>query len=350
MGQMARVLRGRPGRAMSAAAAIVSAALMASTAMTAEAPEVVVTIKPVHSLVAGLMAGVGEPALLITGAASPHSYSMRPSEARALEGADVVVWVGEGLETFLERPLQALAADARVVELAELEGMRLLAYREGGPWERHAHDHDDDQNHGHDHDHDHGHDHGHDDDHDHDDHGRHRGHGIHDMHLWLDPMNAVAMVEGVAAALAEDNPAHADRYRDNAAAVTARLEALHRELEAELADVRQRPYVVFHDAYQYFEARYGLNPVGSITVSPEQTPGAARLTEIRERIAAVDAVCVFSEPQFEPALIAVVTEGTKVRTGVLDPLGADLEAGPDTYVTLMRNLSASLRDCLLPAS
>lgn len=163
-------------------------------------------------------------------------------------------------------------------------------------------------------------------------------------------MNAVVMVDAVTAALAEQDPAHADRYRENAAAVTERLEALHQELDTDLAAVRDRPYVVFHDAYQYFERRYGLNPVGSITVSPEQAPGAARLTEIRERIAAADAVCVFSEPQFEPALIAVVTEGTNVRTGVLDPLGADLEAGSDAYVTLMRNLSASLRDCLLPAS
>ncbi|TVR96822.1 MAG: zinc ABC transporter substrate-binding protein ZnuA [Rhodospirillales bacterium] len=330
--------------------AMVAGALMAVAATAAEPPKVTVTIKPIHSLVAGVMAGAGEPSLLIKGAGSPHAYSLRPSEARELEQADVVFWVGDGLEAFLARPLQTLAANARVVELAEADGLTLLAYREGGPWEPHDHAHDHDHGHGHSHSHDHGHGHDHKHEHDHaHDHGHHH-HGLHDMHIWLDPMNAVAMVRAIAATLAEADPAHADRYRDNAAAVIERLEILHGELEAELADVRDRPYVVFHDAYQYFEQRYGLNPVGSITVSPERAPGAARLAEIRDRIKTAGAVCVFSEPQFEPALVKVVTEGTDARTGVLDPLGADLEPGPDAYVTLMRNLSDSLRDCLLPAS
>ena len=297
---------------------------------------VVASIKPVHSLVAAVMDGVGEPGLIVDGAASGHTFTMRPSNAAALQDASVVFWAGPGMENFLREPLETLAVSARKVALVDAPGLTKLEFREGGPFETHTHDDD----HG-DHDHDHAHD-DHGDDHDHDDHA----HGEYDMHFWLDPENAKVMVAAIAQALGEADPDNAARYRDNAEAYSGRLDELCAEIAAQLAPVAGRPAIVFHDAYQYFENRFGLDVVGSITVSPEVIPGAQRLSEIRERIAASGVACVFAEPQFEPKLISVVTEGTEARAGVLDPLGADLANGPELYIELLRNMSTSFSTCL----
>lgn len=297
----------------------------------AQAPKVFVTVKPVHALVAGVMQGVGEPYLLLKGGESPHSYTLKPSDARALSESALVFWVGESLEVFLEHPLETLGEKARIVELAEAKGIETLEGREGGAWESHeaAHDHDKKR--------------AHDDKHAH-------AHDEIDGHLWLDPHNAGAIVTVAAERLAEIDPANAAAYRANARKVIARIEALDAELTALLAPVKDRPYIVFHDAYQYFEAHYGLKAVGSITLSPERQPSAQRLTEIRKRLADSGAVCVFSEPQFRPALVDVVIEGSKARRGDLDPIGAALPAGPDAYFEVMRGLATSLRGCLMPQS
>ena len=345
-------------------------------AMADDAPVVVTSIKPVHSLVAGVMRGVGEPELLIEGFESPHTYSLRPSEAKALQNADVVFIIDESLEVFLEKPLESLAGDASVVALLEAPGVERIAFREGGPFETHAHDDDDHDDHGHkdehahkdDHD-DHGHkdehahkddhdDHGHkeehadkdDHDHDHGDHAGHDEHGEFDPHAWLDPRNAGAMVRAIADALTEADPAHAERYRGNAGDILARLEILDGELDAELGAVKGRPFVAFHDAYQYIERRYGLKAVGSITVTPDTVPGAQRVSEIRAKLQEVGAGCVFSEPQFSSNLVGVVTEGTSVNGGVLDPVGSGVPAGPDQYFTMMRDMAESFRTCLAPRS
>ena len=347
---------------------------LATAVPAAAAPKVVASIKPVHSLVAGVMQGIGEPTLLIKSGGSPHSYSLRPSEAKALQEADVVFWVGEGIETFLEKPLASLAGGGTVVTLSDAEGIALLAFRDGGAWEAHDHgDHDahaegEHDHEGHDHEaHDHeGHDHdehAHDDhahdDHAHDDHDSHEHeghahegheHGAHDMHVWLDPHNAEAIVRAAVAALQQADAANGARYAENGAAVIARLEAMEADLSAKLAPVKELPYLVFHDAYQYFEAHYGMRAVGSVTVSPERAPGAKRIAELRPKIEDAGAVCVFSEPQFEPALVDTVVEGTAARTGVLDPLGAALSAGPDAYFSLMENLADSLVACLKPTT
>lgn len=319
---------------------------------------VVASIKPVHSLVAAVMDGVGEPALVVSGTGSEHIYSMRPSDAQALENASVVFWVGDGMETFLKGPIETLAGDARVVALEDAPGLIRLDYREGGPFEAHSHDHDDDED---DHAHEDGHDH-HDDDDGEDDHAHGDGHGHHhdddddhahgryDLHFWLDPVNAKALVAEIERTLSEADPANAERYRRNAADYSQRLDALVEEIVEQLAPVRDRPAVVFHDAYQYFEQRFGVNVAGSITVSPEIIPGAQRIAEIKAKISELDAACVFSEPQFEPRLVSVVTEGTDAKTGVLDPLGAELEDGPELYVQLIRSLSTSLSTCLAEAS
>lgn len=310
---------------------------------------VVASIKPVHSLVAAVMEGVAEPALVVRGSGSEHVHALRPSDAAALEKATVVFRVGEGMETFLNGPLKTLAAGARVVALEDAPGLEMLPFREGGPFESHSHDDEDGDDHdGHDHD---GHAHeSRSDDHDHEGHEEEgHAHPDRDLHFWLDPVNARAMVAEIARVLGEADPGNADRYAGNAEAYLARLDALVAETAATVEPVKARPAIVFHDAYQYFEKRFGLNVAGSITVSPEVLPGAQRLAEIRQKVRELGAVCVFSEPQFEPKLVSVVTEGTDARTGVLDPLGAEIADGPDLYVTLIRNLGRSFAACLAQA-
>jgi zinc transport system substrate-binding protein len=282
---------------------------------------VVVSIKPVHSLVAAVMDGVADPVLLLSGAGSPHAYALRPSEAQALQEADVVFWIGEDLEVFLARPLQALARDARLVALHEADGVRLLAGREGGGWQARAHNQPDPA-----------------DEHEH-------GHEGADMHVWLDPRNAQAMVGTIARTLSQIDPQNEERYTANASLLHQRLTQLDVGLRERLTPVQDDPYIVFHDAYQYFEERYNLNAVGSLTIMPESRPGARRLYEIRARIVETRAQCVFSEPQFESALVETLVAGTGARTGVLDPLGATLAAGPDAYFDLMNQLAAALRGC-----
>ncbi|MEO3432988.1 zinc ABC transporter substrate-binding protein [Inquilinus sp. CAU 1745] len=293
----------------------------------AEAPSVAVSIKPLHSLVAGVMGDLGQPDLLVEGAGSPHTYSLRPSDARALADADLVVWTGPALETFLIGPLETLAEDARTLAVADAEGVELLPVRSTGAWEGHHHEHDHEGE-------DHGHDHS----------------AAYDAHLWLDPHNAAAIVESVADALSELDAENAAAYAANADSVLERLDALDADLRARLAPVGDAPFVVFHDAYQYFGAHYGLNAVGSITVSPELPPGAQRLREIQHTIAESGARCVFSEPQFEPDLVDTVVEGTDVRRGQLDPLGVAVEEGPEQYFRLMTDLADNLVACLSDAS
>lgn len=283
------------------------------------APRVVAIVPPVHSLVAEVMEGVAEPTLLVPATASAHTYSLRPSEARALAEADLVFWIGPVYETFLEKPLAALARTGRLVRLADAPGLFLLDSRGGGAWESHAHD-------GHAH--------------------SHHGKDEIDGHLFLDPRNAKAMVAAIARALAAADAGNAARYRANADRLAARLDALDAELAVILAPVRGKPFIVFHDAYQYFEARYGLNAVGSVTVSPERQPGARRLQALRRKIGALGAVCVFAEPQFEPTLLQTVIKGTNARTGTLDYLGVDTPAGPHAYFATMRAIARSLAACL----
>ncbi|MCP8893661.1 zinc ABC transporter substrate-binding protein [Shinella daejeonensis] len=355
---------------------LLTTALTATGAIAARAgtPDVVVSVKPIHSLVAAIMQGVGEPGLIVEGAASPHTYSMKPSNATALQKADLVFWVGPGLEPFLEKPLETLGVKATVVELEDAPGLEKLPFREGGPFEDHdhGHAHAEDEQHahqdGHDHgtetgenhdhekeaghkDHEHGeseghehgetegHEHAHEEGHDHD-------HGAFDSHLWLDPQNARAMAAEIASKLVEKDAANAPSYEANLAALNERLDALDREIVEIVAPVRDKPFIVFHDAYQYFEHRYGVRTAGSITVSPESLPGADRLSKIRQKVVDLGATCVFAEPQFEPKLVNVVLEGTPAKSGTLDPEAATFDAGPELYFTLMKGIATSLRDCL----
>lgn len=293
----------------------------------ANGPRVVASIKPIHSLAAGVMAGIGEPTLLVDGGASPHTYSLRPSQAKALENADVVFWVGSGLETFLAKALLAIAYRSRVVALHEADGVTLLSSREGGRLTPLTHGQQDEAEPS-----------GHEDD--------GYAHGGQNMHIWLDPLNAGAMVSQMVATLSEIDPGNAPRYQENGASMQERLATLNSVLQRALAPLEGHPYIVLHDAYPYFERRYGLTPAGTISVSPDRQPSARRLLEIRKVIMEAGVVCVFSEPQFEPAVVATVVEGTRAHTGILDPLGAGLEPGADAYFVLMRNMADSLLECL----
>ena len=303
-----------------APATLLSLALLTSTAMAA--PNVVASIKPVHSLVAAVMAGVGEPTLIVKGAASPHTYALKPSDAGALESADIVFWTGHGMELFLADSLETLAGKAKVVELADSPGITLLPVREGGAFEPHSDG--DEAEHAHE---------GHE-------------HGEGDMHFWLDPENAKLMVTQIATTLAEADPENATAYQANAEAELVKLDALEAELTATLAPVADKPFIVFHDAYQYFEARFGLTLAGSVTVTPDVMPGAARIDELKAKVAELGATCVFAEPNFEPTIISAISEGTTAKAGVLDPEGGALTEGPDLYPELLRGLATSLVDCL----
>ncbi|MEZ5667016.1 MAG: zinc ABC transporter substrate-binding protein [Alphaproteobacteria bacterium] len=292
------------------------------------------SILPLHGLVAGVMNGVGSPTLLVEDGGSPHGYALRPSQARTLAEADAVFWIGSGMEGFLTEPLAALAGDAAVLAMTDAPGIVPLPVREGGLWE--AHDHaageEDGDAHG---EGDHG-DAAHDED----------GEELIDHHLWLDPDNAIAMVAAVADTLGAIDPANAEAYAANAEALQLRIGALDAALAARFASLRDRPYVVFHDAFQYLEAHYGLSPVGSVTVSPEAPVSAARLAEIEARIRATGAVCVFAEPQFRPALIETIVADTGVRAGTLDPLGVAGGDAQEDYFALMNGLADSLAGCL----
>ena len=325
-------------RTIYAAGISLAASGMASPVLAV--PDVVASIKPVHSLVAAVMEGVAEPTLLVKGAVSPHTYSLKPSDAEALQGAEIVFWTGHGMEIFLQDVLGTLAGQATSVELSDAAGLELLPIREGGTFKPHDHGHQEGEEHEHEHEEEaHG-EHAHAEPHD------HEHEGERDMHFWLDPANAEKVVTAIAEALAKADPENAERYQSNAATEIAELKALRAELDATLAPVKNKPFVVFHDAYQYFEQRFGLTVAGSITVSPEVAPGAARLTELQSKIKTLGATCIFAEPQFTPAVINTVSEGTEARTGTLDPEGGSIPEGVELYPTLLRNLAGSMVDCL----
>ncbi|MBP2549235.1 zinc transport system substrate-binding protein [Neorhizobium galegae] len=339
----------------SVTAALLASATLFAAADAMAAPQVVVSIKPIHSLVAAVMEGVGEPKLIVEGAASPHTYTMKPSNARAIQDADLVFWIGPNMEAFLDKPLDALSKSATVVALGDAPGLQKLPFREGGAFEAHddgdeheaheAGDHGAEHAEAHD-------DHAGEDAHQHEAHEAHAEHGhAHshegfDTHMWLDPMNAKAMAKEIEAKLIAVDPENIAVYNKNTLALLKKIDALDADLKATVEPVKDKPFVVFHDAYQYFEHRYDIRVAGSITVSPETAPGAERLSDIHKKLVELGAACVFAEPQFTPKLIKVVTEGTKARAGVLDPEGASLKEGPELYFQLMHNLGNALNECL----
>ncbi len=344
-------------------------ALVAGSA-GAEAPQVAVDIAPIHSLVARVMDGVGQPALIVAPGASPHEYSLRPSDAGALQEADVVFWLGHDLTPWLADALDSLAGQAEVVELIEAEGTVTLPTRQSALFEAHDNGHDGDTHDDHAHsegehaghegdahdaeadggkdyaheekEHEHAHDHDADPEHAAHDHG----HGDQDPHAWLSPDNATTWLNTIAATLSDADPENADAYRANAAAGLEDMADLKAEINAILDPVRGANFIVFHDAYQYFEESMNIRAAGAISVSDAADPSPARIAEIRARVRAEGVTCVLSEPQFAPGIVEAVMDGADARTAVLDPLGSDLEPGIALYPKLLRNLATTLADCL----
>ncbi|MCY4128826.1 MAG: zinc ABC transporter substrate-binding protein [Gammaproteobacteria bacterium] len=324
---------------------------------------VVASIKPVHSIVSAIMEGVGEPHLIMKGTSSPHTFNLRPSDARALDRSDVVFQIGQAMEASLADIMWTLAARAEIVSLSHATKLVKLSYREGGVFEPHDHDH--------------GHsshtvggvptpsntnDARHDADHGHDDEEVHEDASIHehlledevdetfDMHIWLDPENGRVIAEVVASVLANHDAENSDTYAINLKKFLAKMDALESELQGDLEALDDRPFIAFHDAYRYFEDRFNLLAVGSAVVVPGRSAGARRIQELRQKINELNVVCVFSEPQFDEQLILTIVEDTNAKVGVLDPLGSSLEDGTTLYPALLRDMGDSFRDCLKPVT
>lgn len=296
--------------------------LIFTSSAIADVPKVAVDIAPVHSLVARVMEGVGNPKLIIPTGASPHEYSLRPSEAKSLQDADMVIWMGEGLAPWMENSIETLSKNAEVVTLLEESETKLLKFREGALFEEHDHD-------------------------DHDDHDKdHDDHGEHDPHAWLSIENAQTWLNLVASKLSAADPENAGVYFANAAAARAEIGDLVEEVNSILGPVRGRSFVAFHDAYQYFEISFDFPASGAISMGDATDPSAARIAEIQDRVRKEGINCVLSEPQYNPNLVATVLLGTDANTGVIDPLGVGLEPGPKLYGDLIRNMAKSLAGCL----
>jgi zinc transport system substrate-binding protein len=309
--------------------------------------KVVTSIKPIHSLASYLMDGIGKPELIVDGYASPHGFSMKPSHAKMLQNADLIFWIGEDLEGFLEKPLKSIAKKAEKIELIEIKGLNVLKFRERNIFDEH--DHDDHDDHGKkeddhdDHDHD---EHAKKEEHDdHDDHDGHEGHahGEYDPHIWLDPMNAKVILNEMVEHLIENDPTNEAKYKSNLDKALKDIDTLTIEVMSDLSNSVSS--IVFHDAYQYFEKRFNVNILGAFTVNTDVMPGAEQLAEIREIIEHDKVACIFSEPQFNRDIINAVAKDMKIKTGVLDPLGATLDSGKDLYFKLIRNMSASFKGC-----
>ena len=293
--------------------------VLSITPASADVPQVATDIPPVHSLVSQVMGDLGTPKLILPPGASPHGYAMRPSEARALQHADVTFWMGPDLTPWLGRAIKSLTGNAINVALSNSEDLVRHPFRTGATFDSHDH-------------------------HDHGDHGDE--HEVLDPHLWLDPDNARILLGVISSTLAGLDPTHADTYRANAAQAKKAIAALTHELDAALQPIRGRPFIVFHDAYQYFEHRFNIDASGSVALGDASSPGPARIAAIRQKVQTLGAHCVFSEPQFRSKIITTVIEGTTARSATLDPLGATLKPGPELYSQLLRNLGDNLLTCL----
>ncbi len=306
--------------------------------------KVVASIKPIHSLASYLMDGINKPDLIVDGYSSPHGFALKPSHAKMLQEADIIFWIGEDLENFLEKPLKSIAKKAEKIELMEIKGLKKLKFRERNIFDGHddhGHKEDKHKEDGHD---DHGHDEdGHKED-GHDDHG-HEGHahGEYDPHIWLDPENAKIILNEMVEHLVENDEKNASTYKSNLDKALKDIDKLLKNVKSELN--KDFKSIVFHDAYQYFEKRFNVNVLGAFTVNTDVLPGAEQLSEIREIIEHDKVSCVFSEPQFNPDIINAVAKDMNIKTGVLDPLGASLNPGKDLYFDLIKNMSKSFKGC-----
>ena len=295
--------------------------------------KVVTTIQPLHSIISNVMGSKGNLKLILDGTASPHSFSFKPSHAKMIEDADVIFWVGKDLENFLEKPLKSIPQDAKIISFMELSKIKKLKFREKNIYE----DHDDHDKHGHKKD-------------DHDDHDKHghkdshgHAHGEFDGHIWLDPVNAKIIVQEVTHVLEEIDSANAKVYAENAKKTLKKLDLMIKNIDKSIN--KNANFVTFHDAYQYFEKRFGVESLGALTINTDVQPGAKQISEIKELVEHRNIKCIFSEPQFNPKLINMIANSTGAKTGVLDPLGSSYKTGKSLYFNLIKDLYANLNKC-----
>ncbi len=288
---------------------------LSAGSLAEENTKVVATIAPLHSIASYLLKGVDTPELIISKQLSPHNFQLKPSQRQAIAEADLVLWVGE----MLERPIEKLLKDKKgqVIGLHELEGkINIRNFDESG------HDH-----------------------HDHDDHHGHDHSGM-DPHFWLSPSNMVIYADVIAQPMYQIYPDHVEQISTNLKELTGRLSTLQAELKSALSELQDKPYLVFHDAYGYFEDEYQLNNVGALTVNPERGIGAKKLLETKKQIEQTQTQCLFSEPQFENKIVKKISAVSGVNTGQLDPIGVSFDAGSELYIELITGLKNALVDCL----
>lgn len=272
----------------------------------AEDRQVVVTIKPLHSLVAAVMEGSDmSPALLVDGKNSLHDFALKPSKASLLHQTDILFYMGDNFETFLQKFLPQLPQSTTRIAMEHVKNMTLYSVRNGS----------------------------------------HNAH-VRDLHAWMSPNNARAMVTAIATALAEKYPHHATLFSHNAAILDKKLAALDADLQKRMATIHDKPFATFHDAQQYFDRTYHLHYLGAITLHPEHAPSAQHVQELRARITAMHAACVFSEPEFDAHIITNIIRGTGAKTAVLDPEATLLAPGPNLYFQMMENMAKELENCL----
>ena len=291
-----------------------------SVSLTARSEiKVVTSIKPIHSLASYLMQGIGSPSLIVEGSNSPHNFTLKPSHAKMLQQADLVFWVGENLETPLEKPIKSISKKSKVIELLEINGLKKLEFREKNIFDGHD-------------------DHGHKK---HDDHGH--AHGDHDPHIWLDPSNAKVIAKKMTKELVSLDKENAKTYKENSKKLIKEIDLLIKDIKNNTN--KNASFIVFHDAYQYFEKKFRVDAIGALTVNTDILPGAEQLKDIRNVINKKKAKCIFSEPQFNPNIINAIAKDTNIKTGVLDPLGSTLPADKNQYFMLIKNISNSLKPC-----
>ena len=278
--------------------------------------EIVVSIKPLHSLVSAVTEGSNSVSLVIDGSMTPHNFALKPSHAKLLNNAKVLFYIDDEFESGLKKTVKGLPKSVKVIRVSKMKKLRLLSTRADDNWEEDGHDH-----------------------HDH-------GHSSNDLHFWLDPNNAIEIVKSITQELSAIYPENINIYKKNAKNIIKEIKTTDLLIKSMLEPIRNKPYIVFHDAYQYFEKAYSLKSVGSILVDPELPASAKRIIKIRSKIKSLNAHCVFKEPQFRAKIVKTVIDGTTTKIGILDPLGADIKSGPDMYTSLLKNIAENLNACL----
>lgn len=313
--------------------------------IASETKGVVTTIQPINSLVSAVIGNTGKTISLIPAEISPHEYKLKPSDTKKLQNANIIFFVSDHLESSVTKVFENLPKNIKIINLMEDAGIKHLAIRDNEAWERHDHhhghgDHDDHDKHAKKH-----------DDHDHDKHAKkHDDHDDHekedDVHIWLSPDNAVKIIKKINKELSLYFPENAETYDKNANQMIKEINQLKVELKKELSGIKDKPYIVFHDAYQYFETSFGLNAAGSVALEGDIASSPKQISIIKDKIVKLKASCVFQEPQFDSKLVKIVVEGTNAQIGTLDPLGVNIKSGENFYLQLLKNMAKSLKDCL----